>query len=203
MDRTAGLIGAERIEDPELVSGNARARRIVGLYPVIYQETATVWPWACVRKRKMLTKSETVPEFGFGCQYALGGDALGVQAALTGGVEWELEGRHIVTDYDGPLPAILSWQVPEEHLHPLVASYMATRLAMACVMGVAESTTAQERLKGLVQDAFLEAALSENAQGSSLDKLSSEWVLSMQTSYAPEERITGLFATGSYWLGEN
>tara|TARA_R110000868_G_scaffold102049_9_gene281000 strand:+ start:2555 stop:3184 length:630 start_codon:yes stop_codon:yes gene_type:complete len=200
MDRAAGLIGAERITDPSLVDGNARARRIVGLYPVVYDEAITVWPWSCVRKRRLLTKTATAPAWGYACQYALPGESLGVQAALTGG-PWEMEGRHIVTDYDGPLKVLTSEQTKEEHLHPLVASYLATRLAFACVMGVAESTTAQERLKGMVQDAFLEAALTENAQGSSLDKLGSEWVLAMQTSYAPELRVAGIVQPDSYWLG--
>ena len=158
MDRAAGLIGAERITDPSLVDGNARARRIVGLYPVVYDEAITVWPWSCVRKRRLLTKTATAPAWGYACQYALPGESLGVQAALTGG-PWEMEGRHI------------------------------------------ESTTAQERLKGMVQDAFLEAALTENAQGSSLDKLGSEWVLAMQTSYAPELRVAGIVQPDSYWLG--
>lgn len=201
MDRAAGLIGAERITDPSLVEGNARARRIVGLYPVVYKEALTIWPWACVRKRAKLTKTEAVPAWGYACQYALPGEALGVQALMLGGAAWEMEGRHIVTDYDGALPALLSWAVTEEHLHPLVAAYMATRLALASIMGVAESTTAQERLKGLVQDAFLEAAHTENAQGSSLDKLGSEWVLAMQTSYAPELRVAGIVSGRDYWLG--
>jgi|GEM_PF-1956850 len=202
MDRAAGLVGAERITDPDSIPNNARARRIVGLYPMVLDEALTVWPWVCVRDRALLTAMEQKPAWGFAYQYSLPGDALGVQAANTGGCAWEVEGRKLLTDYAGPVQALVSIRQKEEWLHPLVASFAATRLAMASVMGVATSTTAQERLKGLVQDAFIEASHAENAQGSSLDKLSSGWVLAMQTGYAPELRGSGAIPPDEYWLGK-
>ncbi len=200
MDRAAGLIGAERITDPLTVPNNARSRRIVGLYETVLEETLSIWPWQCVRGRHKLTPSDTAPAWGFNYQYAIPGTAITIAAAETGGCSWEVERRMLLTDHSGPLNVLAIEKTPENFLHPLVAAYASHRLAFAAIMGVSESTTAQERLAKFVERAFIEAAHAENAQGSSLDKLGSEWVSAMQTGYSPELRVAGALPPEAYWL---
>ncbi len=198
LNRAAALIGAERIRDPE-VAGQGRARRLIELYETVYDEALGVWPWVCARERAMIATSNKVPAWGFANAFALPGQAVQVAAACTGGAPWEVEGRRILTDASGPLKVMLISRVPESHLHPLIAYYVAARLARAAVMGVSESTTLQERVKGFQEDAFFEAVQAENAQGGSLQSLGSDWVLAMQTASAPE--LTALGASRpSSWM---
>jgi len=200
-NRAIGLIGGEPIKDPNATSAySGRSRRVIDLYDMVYEEALSLWPWTCARGRKLLTPAEEKPEWGFGYQYALPDGAISVQAAMTGGCDFEVEGRFILTDHPGPLKTLISIRQQEDWLHPLVAYLIACRLALAAVMGQAESTTLQERVRGFQQDAFLEATQAENSQGSSLAKLGSEWVLAAQTGYAPELRVAGMIPPESYWL---
>lgn len=200
LDRAAGLVGAERITDPSTVPNNARSRRLVGLYDAVYEEALSIWPWQCARGRHKLPAKDDAPAWGFKYQYAIPGNSITVAAAQTGGCAWEVEQRLLLTDYSGPLNVITIDKVKENFLHPLVAAYAAHRLGFASIMGVSESTTAQERLSKFVKDSFIEAAHAENAQGSSLDKLGSEWVTAMQTGYSPELRVAGALPPEAYWL---
>lgn len=199
MNRAIGLIGGERIADPE-AGYSGKTRRVVDLFDTIYAEALTVWPWANCRKRWAIPASNKAPEWGFAYQYVLPDNTWTVQAACTGGREFEVEGGYILTDASGPLKVLLTDLVDPERLHPLIAYYVACRLALGAVMAQAESTTLQERVKGFLEMAFVEAVTADNSQGSSLAKLGSEWVLAMQTSYAPELRVSGMVPPQSSWM---
>lgn len=202
LDFAASLCGSDRIVDPA-GDGNAKTRRIVGLYPFVYEQCLSVWPWACARSRRLLNVMEPTPEWGFSYQYALPGETLTIAAAQTG-TPWEVEKRHLLTNCPGPTLRVISIDtVTEEHLHPKVSEYVSFKLAYAASMGVSDSTSLQERLERKTREAFMEAAHAENAQGSSLDMLGSGWVLAMQTAYAPELRVaaaTDVSGVLSNWL---
>lgn len=204
LNRAAGYLGSERILDPENPA-TARERRLLDLYNMIYEEVLGIWPWCCARKRRTLTAMEAAPAWGYSYQYALPDGVVQVAAAQTWGSEWDVEGRFLLTNFSGPLNILSIDKVPEAHLHPQVGHYFATRLADGASAGVSESSTIQTNAERRKDPAFIEAAVADNAQGSSLARLGSGWVLAMQTGYAPELDVSrvspsGDWPTGSSWL---
>lgn len=201
LNRAAALIGAERILDPNNPA-TARERRLIDLYDMVYEEVLSMWPWGCARERVMLAVMEEKPAWGFQHKYALPGGIVQVAAARTFGA-WEVEGRHLLTDFAGPsLPVLVIARVAEEHLHPLVAALVSKELAAAAVGGVSDSATLQERAERRLDPAFVAAAAVDGTHGSSLAKLGSGWVLSMQYAYAPELEVLAAPPSGHAGWGE-
>lgn len=200
-----GLVGGEAIAQvPADINNSAipsRSRWAVRLYNVAYESVLGAWPWADARRRYQLTKSGTAPAFDYTGQYELDAKILRVHAARTLGYPWEREGRLLLCSSGADkLNIVAIERVAPEQLIGIVADAVSARLAHRISMAASEGEGKQERLKKHARDCLVEAAQSDNWEGSSEQLMSSGWWLAAKTSYAPEE--IGQPRPGMSWLEE-
>jgi hypothetical protein len=98
-----GLLGEKAVVDPD--GTEVPAVKLRKVYAVALDSAIRAHPWNFAMRRAQITPDTAAPAFGFATSYTLPSDPFCVRAwrADTDGQPWKVEGRSLLTDYEGTL----------------------------------------------------------------------------------------------------
>lgn len=98
-----GLTGEKDVVDPD--GNEPGARKVRKFYTIARDATLRAHPWNFAMRRAQMTPETAAPAFGFAKSYLLPAEPFCLRAwtAHTDGEPWKVEGRSLLTDYNGTL----------------------------------------------------------------------------------------------------
>lgn len=139
--------------------------------------------WNFAMKRASLPVETAKPAFGWGNAYTLPSDCLRLVALTyegydeTNPVRHVVEGGKILTNAGGPLPIRYVYRtVSYDSYHALFVEALAARLAFKCAHWVTGKTGYQQIAKGIFDQAFGDAWLTDAIEGDQPRAADNDWI---------------------------
>jgi hypothetical protein len=181
-------LGARTIS--ALNENSTAARACNRVYEHARDTEIRAYSWSFARARASLAASTTVPAFGFLKQYQLPADfirlipsrVLGTTVTTEGGIDpnidWQIEGRFILTNDSSPLKIVYLKKVTdEETFDDLFSELLVSRIAMDVCEKVTQSNTKKKDATERYVFAQKEAKKINAFERPPIDFPQSEWVL--------------------------
>ena len=135
-------IGEEAITS--LSDNSDRARAANRIFTKELRAELRAHPWNCAVKRTQLAALEDAPTFGPAYQYQLPADCVRILPD-TQVVDWQVEGRKLLTDDSGPLDLRYVYEITDPNeMDPLFVDALSSRLAMRLCERLTNSNTKRE-----------------------------------------------------------
>lgn len=126
------------------------------------------FPWTFAKTRVQVTADVSAPSFGWDYQYTLPSDCLRVLPLRTDGdwngdpIPYEVEGRKLLTDDEGPIDLIYIKRVGDGSLfEPLFVEVVAATLAVRAAMNITGKGSYLGKAKEALQTAEAQAFLTD------------------------------------------
>ncbi len=167
-------LGAERILSLDENAPNARLCK--EQYPKIVDALLRGHPWNFAIKRAQLAASTTDPVFGYDYSFPLPSDCLRVLEIEDGEtVDWQKEGRTIVTDSDSMKIKYISSDVTPGEFDANFAEVVAIQLAHDICFAVTQSTSLKETLADELKKALSHARTFDSQEGYPRQAYAKDW----------------------------
>lgn len=153
-NRALQKLGAERITSLTQDSENARAINVC--FEAVRDAELRSHPWNFAIKRAQLAADSTNPAFGFDHQFTLPADCLRLLPPdqYTNYDTWQIEGRKILANEDGPLEIRYIYRVTDpQQYDALFVEVLANRLAIE----LCEQLTQSNSKAQIVRDDYVRA----------------------------------------------
>ncbi len=135
-------IGEEAITS--LSDDSDRARAANRIFTKELRAELRAHPWNCAIKRTQLAALEDAPLFGLAYQYQLPSDCVRILPS-TQVVDWQIEGRKLLTDDGGPLDLRYVYEITDPNeMDPLFVDALSSRLAARLCERLTGSNTKRE-----------------------------------------------------------
>lgn len=152
-------------------------------FPTTRDALLSMANWNFAMKRASLAAELTAPAFGWSKAYTLPTDCLRVVALTYEGYDESNPIRHIVeggtilTDQSGPLPIRYVARVENYNsYHALFVEALAARLAFKCAHWVTGKTGYQQIAKGIFDQAYGDAWLTDAIEGDQPRAADNDWI---------------------------
>jgi hypothetical protein len=159
-NRALQKLGAKRIVSLDDNSVNARACNVA--YSLVRDRVLRSHPWNCAISRAELAADAEPPEWGRANAFQLPSDFLRLLPPYPemniNDLDWQIEGRKILTDDSGPIYLRYIYQVTDPNeMDPLLRELISTELALELCEEITQSNTKKDALKddvkAIVKDA--------------------------------------------------
>jgi hypothetical protein len=159
-NRALQILGQRRITT--LTDGSAGADACAAAWDACLEAELRAHPWNCAVKRAELAADATEPTWGRANAFQLPSDFLrllrGYPEDLLADDDYQIEGRKILTDSDGPLYIRYIYKVEDPNeMDALFREALAFRLALAMCEELTQSNTKKELLMDEYKAAVREA----------------------------------------------
>jgi hypothetical protein len=138
-----------------LDDGNKAANLCTRSWPIVRDQVLREHPWNFAVKRKILSPSTTLPEWGFAYQHPLPSDCLRlIEIYNMSSDEYVVEGKYILADTDKVYIRYIT-RIEDPNIYDaLFVDLVALRLAFEMVEGLTQSTTKKDWLWEEYKDAL-------------------------------------------------
>jgi hypothetical protein len=181
-NRALSLLGDRLIVSLSEDSNSARA--VNECYVIVRQNEIRRHPWHFAKKRALLAASVGAPEFDFRYAYPLPADCLRVlmphpqseSVQYDGRIDWQIEGRRILSNQAGPLRVTYLADVtdPEQFDAAFVYTF-ASRLAAEVAVRLTGSVDKRRTALDEYRLALLEARRANAFEQFSVDRPMGDW----------------------------
>lgn len=183
-NRALSRLGHNRIA--ALTDKSVAAEECNSAFAMIRDEVYQSHPWQSVTHREEWTKSVTAPAWGFANAYDFGdADKHVLRVLRIKGIApdaWTVEGRSLLLDSAGPIKVQYIYREEQtELLDPLLASAIASRLAMELCEKLTQSTRKWEKANTEYQGILQMAKRTNAMQGSPTKVLDTDWLTARNT----------------------
>ena len=171
-------LGVKTISSPSEDSTAARACN--ACYNLLRKSELRAHPWNFNVKRVELAASSTEPLFGRAATYPLPSDFLNIRAEdpmnNTGFVDYQVEGREIVSDFGGPLQIRYGADVTDTSLmDSTFVELLACRMAVQMAVVLTDSNMKKSDLKDDYKNALMLARRSNALENRPTDSAPDWW----------------------------
>jgi hypothetical protein len=164
-------LGADRITSLEQDTRNARICR--ERFPFLRNEVLRAHVWGFAKKRVSLAASSDTPDFGWDYAYLLPSDCLRVIREDYIDVDFDIEGRYILTDNSTFDLIYIFEETNSGNFDYMFAEALATRLAADISYVITQSntmmTTMMQAYASLIRDARFVSASEKTPAGPTVD----------------------------------
>jgi len=155
-NRALQKLGAARIT--ALTDDSRNARACSACYEAVRDAELRVHPWSFAVKRAQLAAETTAPAFDYDYQYTWPTDALRILPPNDANLDWQQEGRMILSNEAGPLDVRYVARITDTNLFDaLFNESLAAKMAMEMCEDLTQSNTKAEKAGADYRNAIREA----------------------------------------------
>ena len=182
-NRALQKLGAERITSLDQNTENARACNVA--YEYVRDAELRSHPWNFAIKRAQLAADTDAPAFGYDHQYTLPSDFLRLMPPDSrynyNTLDWQIEGKKILTDDDAPLEIRYIAKVTDPNLFDaLFVEVLANRMAVELCEQLTQSNTKAQIVRDDYVRAMREARRLNAFENISAEQQTDTWITSRE-----------------------